>query len=204
MIPASVTRPDAAGARRRRRGALAALLLGLSGAACAAELAGAPLTPPPVSAAPPPRTALRIGQAPPEWLGLDRNGRSLQVGQYRGRALLVVFWAGWCGQCRSELPLLAALHRGFGRERLAVVAINHAESRQDFDAFVRLNPGLDFEFVHDPGTVARHYGVRAVPQVFLIDAQGRLTHQQRGYSPEKIDALARELRGLLPSTGRRD
>ncbi|MBX9403590.1 TlpA family protein disulfide reductase [Lysobacter sp. BMK333-48F3] len=182
------------------RGLFAGLLLAWCGAA-GAQLASAPLSAPPSSDASAPRTALRIGQAPPEWLGLDRQGRSLQVGQYRGRALLVVFWASWCGQCRSELPLLSALRRGFGRERLAVVAINHAEPRRDFDAFVRLNPGLDFDFVHDPGPVARHYGVRAVPQVFLIDAQGRLVHQQRGYSPQKIEALARELRKRLPASG---
>ena len=142
--------------------------------------------------------APQVGDKPPEWLGLDDQGRSLRVGQYRGKVLLVVFWAGWCEQCRRELPQLSALQAGIGRERLQIVAINYAEPQADYQAFLRRNPGLNLTTIRDPGTVARHYRVRAVPNAFLIDTQGRIAHVQRGYTPAKVERLVRELHALLP------
>ncbi|SFK66357.1 TlpA disulfide reductase family protein [Lysobacter sp. cf310] len=140
----------------------------------------------------------QVGDLPPDWLGLDRDGKSIRVSQYRGKVVLVVFWAGWCEQCRRELPQLSALQTGFGRERLQIVAINYAEPQRDYEAFLRLNPGLDLLTLRDPGTVARYYRVRAVPNAFLIDTRGRIAHVQRGYTPEKVERLVRELHALLP------
>lgn len=143
--------------------------------------------------------APQVGELPPDWLGLDRDGRSIRVSQYRGKVVLVVFWAGWCEQCRRELPQLSALQAGIGRERLEIVAINYAEPQRDYDAFLRLNPTLDLTYIRDPGTVARYYRVRAVPNAFLIDTRGRIAHVQRGYTPEKVERLVRELHALLPA-----
>ncbi|KRD39513.1 hypothetical protein ASE35_03965 [Lysobacter sp. Root916] len=140
----------------------------------------------------------QVGDLPPDWLGLDRDGRSIQVSHYRGKVVLVVFWAGWCEQCRRELPQLSALQTGFGRERLQIVAINYAEPQRDYEAFLRQNPGLDLLTLRDPGTVARYYRVRAVPNAFLIDTRGRIAHVQRGYTPQKVERLVRELHALLP------
>ena len=142
--------------------------------------------------------APQVGDLPPDWLGLDDQGRSIRVSQYRGKVVLVVFWAGWCEQCRRELPQLSALQAGVGRERLQIVAINHAEPQRDYAAFLRLNPGLGLTTIRDPGTVARYYRVRAVPNAFLIDTYGRIAHVQRGYTPAKVERLVRELHALLP------
>lgn len=142
--------------------------------------------------------APKVGELPPDWLGLDRDGRSIRVSQYRGKAVLVVFWAGWCEQCRRELPLLSTLQTAVGRRRLEIVAINHAESQRAYDAFLQRNPTLDLTFIRDPGTVARYYRVRAVPNAFLIGGDGRIAHVQSGYTPEKVERLVRELHALLP------
>lgn len=171
--------------------AMLALLCGA--AALSAQAATDPAKPATATAQGP-----QVGDLPPDWLGLDRDGKSIRVSQYRGKAVLVVFWAGWCEQCRRELPQLSALQTGFGRERLQIVAINYAEPQRDYEAFLRLNPGLDLLTLRDPGTVARYYRVRAVPNAFLIDTRGRIAHVQRGYTPEKVERLVRELHALLP------
>lgn len=142
--------------------------------------------------------APQVGDLPPDWLGLDRDGRSIRVSQYRGKVVLVVFWAGWCEQCRRELPQLSTLQTAVGRQRLEIVAINYAESQRAYDAFLHRNPTLDLTFIRDPGTVARYYRVRAVPNAFLIGGDGRITHVQSGYTPEKVERLVRELHALLP------
>lgn len=142
--------------------------------------------------------APQVGDLPPDWLGLDRAGRSIRVSQYRGKVVLVVFWAGWCEQCRRELPQLSTLQTAVGRQRLEIVAINYAESQRAYDAFLHRNPTLDLTFIRDPGTVARYYRVRAVPNAFLIGGDGRIAHVQSGYTPEKVERLVRELHALLP------
>lgn len=142
--------------------------------------------------------APQVGDLPPDWLGLDRDGRSIRVSQYRGKVVLVVFWAGWCEQCRRELPQLSTLQTAVGRRRLEIVAINYAESQRAYEAFLHRNPTLDLTFIRDPGTVARYYRVRAVPNAFLIDTHGRIAHVQSGYTPEKVERLVRELHALLP------
>ena len=160
----------------------------------------------PASAAPvvPSRRALRAqvqpGELPPDFLGLDRDGRPVKVSDYRGKLVVLSFWASWCGPCRRELPMLAALQAGVGREHLRVVAINLNEPQRDFDAFLKLNPGLgELGHIRDTGAVARHYGITAVPNLFVIDQAGRIAKVHRGYSPQQLRQFAEEIAALLPA-----
>lgn len=180
--------------RVRRLTALAGLALALAGAGAFAQ-------PPVPATAPPARSASAapaLGDAAPEFLGLDRRGRPVKVSDYRGKPVVISFWAGWCAPCRRELPMLSTLQRSVGREHLQVIAVNLNEPQRDYDAFLRLNPGLDLDFIRDPGSAARYYGVRTVPNLFVVDRDGKLVQIHRGYSPEKIEQFVRELAPLLP------
>lgn len=191
----------------RRRGAAAALtpLLALACAGAFAQApAGAPAKPAPSApapaAAPAAAAQARLGELAPDFLGLDRRGRPVKVSDYRGKPVVISFWAGWCAPCRRELPMLSTLLESVGREHLQVVAVNLNEPKRDYEAFLRLNPGLALDFVHDPGSAARYYGVRTVPNLFVVDRDGRLVQAHRGYSPEKIAQFVRELAPLLPAS----
>ncbi|SDY24966.1 Thiol-disulfide isomerase or thioredoxin [Lysobacter sp. yr284] len=182
----------------RRLTALAGLALALAGAGAFAQPpvpAAAPATAPPARSA---SAAPALGDAAPEFLGLDRRGRPVKVSDYRGKPVVISFWAGWCAPCRRELPMLSTLQRSVGREHLQVIAVNLNEPQRDYDAFLRLNPGLDLDFIRDPGSAARYYGVRTVPNLFVVDRDGKLVQIHRGYSPEKIEQFVRELAPLLP------
>jgi|GEM_PF-431327 len=144
------------------------------------------------------RTALQRGDIPPDFLGLDRDGRPVKVSDYRGKLVVISFWASWCGPCRRELPMLSALQAGVGYEHLQVIAINLNEPRRDFDAFLKLNPSLDMRHIRDSGTVARHYGVTAVPNLFVIDQRGAIAQVHRGYTPQQLRQFAEEVAALLP------
>ncbi|WP_394540940.1 TlpA disulfide reductase family protein [Lysobacter enzymogenes] len=186
----------------RRLTALAGLALALAGAGAFAFAqppapAAAPATAPPARSASA-SAAPALGDAAPEFLGLDRRGRPVKVSDYRGKPVVISFWAGWCAPCRRELPMLSTLQRSVGREHLQVIAVNLNEPQRDYDAFLRLNPGLDLDFIRDPGSAARYYGVRTVPNLFVVDRDGKLVQIHRGYSPEKIEQFVRELAPLLP------
>ncbi|QWF18998.1 TlpA family protein disulfide reductase [Lysobacter capsici] len=144
------------------------------------------------------RTAPQRGDIPPDFLGVDRDGRPIKVSDYRGKLVVISFWASWCAPCRRELPMLSALQAGVGREHLQVIAINLNEPRRDFDAFLKLNPSLEMSHIRDAGTVARHYGVTAVPNLFVIDQRGAIAQVHRGYSPQQLRQFAEEIAALLP------
>lgn len=144
------------------------------------------------------RAAPQRGDIPPDFLGLDRNGRAVKVSDYRGKLVVISFWASWCAPCRRELPMLSALQAGVGYEHLQVIAINLNEPKRDFDAFLKLNPSLEMSHIRDAGTVARHYGVTAVPNLFVIDQRGAIAQVHRGYSPQQLRQFAEQIAALLP------
>lgn len=144
------------------------------------------------------RAAPQRGDIPPDFLGLDRDGRPVKVSDYRGKLVVISFWASWCGPCRRELPMLSALQAGVGYEHLQVIAVNLNEPRRDLDAFLKLNPSLEMRHIRDGGTVARHYGVTAVPNLFVIDQRGAIAQVHRGYSPKQLQQFAEQIAALLP------
>jgi thiol-disulfide isomerase/thioredoxin len=165
--------------------------------------------PPRPAAVPPPtvpaargataRTGPQPGDKAPDFLGLDRAGRPVKLSDHRGKLVAISFWAGWCGPCRRELPMLSTLQKSVGRDRLQVIAVNLNEPKADYEEFLRLNPGLALTFLHDSGASARYYGVRTVPNLFLVDRDGRLVQAHRGYSPQTLERFVRDLAARLPA-----
>lgn len=126
-----------------------------------------------------------IGQSSPPLEGLaDAKG---------GRLTLVNFFASWCGPCRAEHPVLMALAR---EGRLRLVGVSYKDRPADAAAFLASH-GDPFAVIGaDPsGLIGARWGLRGVPQSFLIDASGRVLDDFLG--PMGPQALAR-LKSLIP------
>ncbi len=140
-----------------------------------------------------------IGEVPPPLLGNLHGGGAVDLADYKGKVVIVTFWASWCGPCRKELPVLAQLQKVVGHEALEVIAVNFKEPRKDFLDVVRANRQFDLNYVHDAkGIASDAYGVQALPNMFIIDQQGRVAHVHRGYSAEMLDGFIAEMLALLP------
>lgn len=86
-----------------------------------------------------------------------------------------------------------------GHDALEVIAVNFKEPRQDFLGVLRANRKLDMTYVHDgKGFASDEYGVRALPNMFVIDRGGRIAHMHRGYSEEMLEGFVQEIMALLP------
>ncbi|MGP0628469.1 peroxiredoxin family protein [Nitrospina sp. 32_T5] len=112
--------------------------------------------------------------APPFTLkSLDGGDRSLK--DYRGRYLLLNFWATWCGPCKMEMPSLEALHRRFQAENLTVLGIsNDPFGKRVVEPFMNAY-NLTFPVLLDPKQeISKQYGVHSLPTSFLIDPEGRI------------------------------
>jgi thiol-disulfide isomerase/thioredoxin len=143
--------------------------------------------------------APKVGELPPDALGRDRSGTEQSVSMHRGKVVIVTFWASWCGPCRRELPILGKFQSAVGKEHLEIIAINVKEPKSDFNAVVRANRDIALTWVHDTsGATSLRYGVDALPNLFIIDREGKIAHVHRGYSDDTIKTFVREIADLLP------
>ena len=131
------------------------------------------------------------------YLGSDESGQALCVQQYHGQVVVVSFWASWCSSCLEELRALSSLQLQYPR-RLAVIAVNAAESEQVIARFERrLGPehGLIFARGSEPELSAA--GVDGVPQTLVLDTEGRVSSRHIGFSDGLALTLSREVASLL-------
>ena len=142
----------------------------------------------------------RAGDIPPPILGKLHGGNTeVNLETYRGKVVIVTFWASWCGPCRRELPVLAHFQKVIGHDALEVIAVNFKEPRQDFLGMLRANRKFQLNYVHDgKGIASDEYGVQSLPNMFVIDRDGRIAHVHRGYSPEMLEGFIQEIMALLP------
>lgn len=110
---------------------------------------------------------------------LDGEG-TVSLADFRGRPLLVNFWASWCVPCDEEAP---ALQRAWVEHRdggLAVIGINHDDLRGDARAFVRKHGATYPNVVDRDRQAVSDYGLAGVPETFFVDREGRIVGRIRG------------------------
>lgn len=145
--------------------------------------------------------ALATGVSAPDYLGKSADGQTVKVSAFTGKLVIVTFWASWCAPCLEEMPLLEGLQQKLGRERIEVVAINWGEDSQRYRQLLRQLTDVQMTLTHDAGKlIGRTYGVDDIPQLYLIDREGRIAYQSRGYSPESAQSLLGAINSLM-STG---
>jgi thiol-disulfide isomerase/thioredoxin len=116
----------------------------------------------------------------PALSGTDLQGKSWRLGDLRGKAVLINFWASWCEPCRAELPSLDTLAQFYGPEKLVVLAVNFKESPSVAQRHVqRANIGLPI-LIDTSGQIARVWGATVFPTTVLVAADGRVRSVVRG------------------------
>lgn len=127
--------------------------------------------------------AVASGERPPapalDLPRLDGGGRA-SLADFRGKVVLVNYWASWCPPCRSEAPLLERWHRRMLKGGGTVLGIDVLDTSDDATAFVREH-GLTYPNLRDgDGKTQGRFGVAGYPESFVIDRQGRVAALRRG------------------------
>jgi peroxiredoxin len=138
------------------------------------------------------------GPAPAlELRALDRAGHRLA--DYRGRVVLVNFWATWCEPCRDEMPSMQRLKEKMEGRPFAVLAVNLDEPESRIRAFLS-RMKVDFTVLLDPGRkAAQTWSARILPASFLIGPDGRIRYSVVGEVDWSHDLVVSGVSGLLPS-----
>lgn len=119
-------------------------------------------------------------RATPPLQAVGLEGQPVRLDDFKGRVLLLNFWATWCPPCRAELPSLQALPEWFGEDKVAVLALNFRESGRTARRFLS-SSGIQVPVALNPsGDIAKAWGVRAFPTTVLIDRGGQARQVVQG------------------------
>ncbi len=136
-------------------------------------------------------------KAPPLALR-DLAGALHALADYRGKVVLVNFWATWCEPCREEMPSMQRLKQHFAGRAFAVLAVNSGESDIRAGDFLKRS-SLDLTVLLDPGQDAsRAWRVRVLPASFLVGSDGRVRYGVIGEIDWMSAAAVETVRRLLP------
>lgn len=143
-------------------------------------------------AAPGERPAAREGKLAPDFLLPALQGDTVRLSDFRGRWVVLNFWASWCGPCRSETPELQLLFER-DADRVVVLGVSLQETADAARRFVH-EFAVTYPIALDrDGSVAQGFGVSALPVTFLIDPDGRIVDTVRGQvSADRLAAWAKE------------
>lgn len=118
---------------------------------------------------------LKEGQAAPDFLLRDLTGREVRLADYRGKVVVINFWATWCKSCEWEMPAMQAIYDDLksGPFVLLAISIDRAEPKY-VKAYVD-GKSLTFPVLLDPNQeVMRRYGARSLPTTFFVNPRGEL------------------------------
>jgi thiol-disulfide isomerase/thioredoxin len=142
------------------------------------------------------------GGATPSLSLKDTAGNTHDLAAYRGKVVLVNFWATWCEPCREEMPSMQALRRRLAGKPFEVLAVNLMESEEKIAAF-RKSSRIDLPILIDrDGSAANRWQVRMLPISFVIDRSGAIRYQLVGEAnwtgPKVAPVIARLLGADAP------
>lgn len=120
------------------------------------------------------------GKQAPEFKANDLSGNKVSLGSFKGKPVLLNFWATWCPYCREERKSLNDLYEKYKSKGLVIVAVSTDKSVQKVIDYKSRIP-MDYVLLHDDDrTAAGLYGVYSLPMSFLIDRKGMIRHKFMG------------------------
>ncbi len=146
-----------------------------------------------------------VGKPAPDVNLVMLDGTKFRLSDFFGRPIVVNFWASWCIPCRDEAPRLESFAQRSAAEGVAVIGVVWNDSRSAARAF-RTEFGLTYPQAIDPGArAANEFGVRGVPETFVIDPNGVIMAKVVGaVGPRTLDDVLRDVLAGQSRTERND
>lgn len=156
------------------------------------------------SPAPVANRAPQVDDEAPNFLLKDSQGFNVTLDQFRGKVVLLNFWATWCGPCKIEMPAMERLYRSFSRKEFEILAVSTDAQGTVVTRPFQEEVGFTFPVLHDADfRVGLQYGARQLPMTFLIDRKGIIRNRIPGARDWSAPAGKRLVEALLqePSHG---
>jgi cytochrome c biogenesis protein CcmG/thiol:disulfide interchange protein DsbE len=111
---------------------------------------------------------------------------TLDLSDYRGKVVVLDFWASWCVPCRRSFPWMNEMQKKYADDGLVIIAVNLDNEASDAEKFLQQYPA-DFSIAYDHDRqLVQQYSVEAMPSSFLIDRDGSVIERHLGFKSGKI------------------
>src|SRR5690606_9773304 len=137
---------------------------------------------------------VEIGNRAPDFEIETLEGKNVSLSDFRGKPVMLNFWATWCPPCRQEMPDMEEFHK---ENDVVVIAVNLLDTEMNQDAVKKFVDefGLTFDVGLDgDGEVSVQYRINPIPTTFMIDSNGIIQH--KSYGAMNYDAMVENLQNL--------
>ena len=126
-----------------------------------------------------------VGAIAPDFTLTTLDGKKVKLSDYRGKAVLLNFWATWCGPCKVEIPWFMDLEKQYGPQGLVVLGVAMDDDGKDTVTKFAKEMKMDYTVVLGNDDVADQYGgVAGLPTTFYVDRNGRIVKKIEGLAGE--------------------
>lgn len=134
--------------------------------------------------------AVSVGETVPDFVGKDLDGKPISFADYRGKVVLVDFWAVWCGPCVAEMPNVKRVYNTYKDQGFDILGISLDNNEKTLREYLKKNEipwRQTFDGQGWDSTVPSNYGIRGIPTMWVIGKDGTLlSNNARGEKLEKI------------------
>ncbi|MBD5779690.1 TlpA family protein disulfide reductase [Pelagicoccus sp. NFK12] len=129
------------------------------------------------------------------WSTVDTEGKLFSSNDLDGKVGVLVYWATWCGGCKSEIPDLIALRKEFATSDVEIVGLSVDEAHKDLAAFAE-SAGINYRIARVTPSIVETFGqAESIPTLMIVDQEGRIHFRHTGVVSK--DALSERVRSLL-------
>ncbi len=157
-------------------------------------VASRPAVPAPSGSAPKQSSPL-VGKLAPSFTLKDLKGKQISLSDFKGKVVLLDFWATWCGPCRQAIPHLELLHKKYKEQGLVVIGINHEQDHEKVKKYAEEQ--ISYVVLLDADEQFKEYGIRGIPTAFYIDREGKIRYCEIGFSPGREKEVEQKVKELL-------
>jgi len=148
-----------------------------------------------LAASAPAEPAGRLNTIAPDFMRTDLSGQPLRLSQFRGRVVLLNFWATWCAPCIEEIPVFSRWQRQYGDARLQIIGVSMDDDEAAVKRFLATH-AVPYPILMGDANLGESFGgVFGLPQSILIDGRGRIVF--RGVGESNVEALRTQIAGLI-------
>ncbi len=149
-----------------------------------------PVTPPVLTASLP-----KLGAAP-AWKLQDVNGSVVSSEQFKGKVVVIDFWATWCPPCRAEIPGYTELQKKYGKDGFVIIGVSLDQGGPEVVKPFAAKMGINYPLVMADESVQTLFGgIEAIPTTFIIDRDGQIRDRKVG--AEETEAYEKKIASVL-------
>ncbi|MDA3844436.1 MAG: TlpA disulfide reductase family protein [Candidatus Kapabacteria bacterium] len=143
--------------------------------------------------------SVEINSTAPDFKAVDINGKEISLKDFKGKVIILDFWASWCGPCVKELPFLSELYNKYKDQGLEVVAVNidkRSKNAKKFLKRIKFDPNFSI-ILDNEQKIPPKFNFETMPTTFIIDKTGLIRFIHEGFTEDIKSKFEKELKELL-------